>query len=583
MGIKHFWKWFNNTFDEDIYALRKSDTINDLGAEIDVTLVDMNGIFHNAAQKVYEYGNFKRRKSLMNTKYNKVKNTLKNQIKVFETVCKDIEEIIHISRPKKSIVLCVDGCAPLSKQSQQRQRRFRAATDMTDDTPFDSTSITPGTKFMDYLTKYIDWYIRKKISENSDSWKDIEVIFSNEKVPGEGEHKLINYLRRYGSEKDTYCLHGLDADLIMLALGTHLPNFFILREDMYNASNDYFCIDIGSIRNILSEIMEWHSDIKYEPELGVNDFIFICFIVGNDFLPHIPSIEIIEGGIDVMIDAYKETCSMYGHLTEKGERLTPGVNINMHLRFRKSSMKNFLSLLGSYEQKLLEIKLEHKGDFFKDQLLEDCATKNKDGKWSVNIEKYRHDYICNHFPPDIDVEKLCHEYLQGMQWVLTYYTEGVPHWKWNFPYHYTPSANVIAKYVDSFKHIKWKESFPSTPFQQLLSVLPGRSANLLPKPLDVLLTNKTSKLAPFCPDEIEVDLSGVRREWEGIVKIPMVDFEIVREVYFERIREVKPIDLKRNLNGKTFLYVYDKDMSGSFNSYYGDITNYKCTTKPIEL
>jgi 5'-3' exoribonuclease 2 len=583
MGIKHFWRWFNDTFDEDIYALRKSDTINDLGSEIDVTLVDMNGIFHNAAQKVYEYGNFKRRKSLMNNRYNKIKNTLKNQIKVFETVCQDIEEIIAITRPKKSLVLCVDGCAPLSKQAQQRQRRFRAAIDMTDDISFDSTSITPGTKFMDYLTKYIDWYIRKKISEGSNFWKDIEVVFSNEKVPGEGEHKLINYLRNYGSEKDTYCLHGLDADLIMLALGTHLPNFFILREDMYSSSNDFFCIDIGNVRHILSEIMEWQSDIEYNPESGVNDFIFICFIVGNDFLPHIPSIEIIEGGIDVMIDAYKETCSISGHLSEKGERLTPGDNKNNHLRFRNSSMKNFLALLGSYEQKLLETKLEHKGDFFKDQLLEDCAKESKDGTWSVNIEKYRYEYICKHFPPDINVEKLCHEYLQGMQWVLTYYTEGVPHWKWNFPYHYTPSAKYISKYVDSFKHVKWKESIPSTPFQQLLSVLPGRSANLLPNPLDDLLTNKKSRLAPFCPDEIEVDLSGVRREWEGIVKIPMVDFEIVREIYFERVREIIPVDLKRNVNGRSFLYVYDKDISGSFNSYYGNILNCKCTTKVINL
>ena len=39
-----------------------------------------------------------------------------------------------------------------------------------------------------FLSKYIDWYIRKRISEDQ-YWQSIEVVFSNEKSPGEGEHK----------------------------------------------------------------------------------------------------------------------------------------------------------------------------------------------------------------------------------------------------------------------------------------------------------------------------------------------------------------------------------------------------------
>jgi 5'-3' exonuclease len=46
----------------------------------------------------------------------------------------------------------------------------------------------------------------------------------------------------------------------------------------------------------------------------------MCFTVGNDFLPHIPGIEILEGGIDFMIDVYKNTCSSYGHLTKKSDK-----------------------------------------------------------------------------------------------------------------------------------------------------------------------------------------------------------------------------------------------------------------------
>ena len=38
-------------------------------------------------------------------------------------------------------------------------------------------------------------------------------------------------------------------------------------------------------------------------------------MVGNDFLPHIPSIEIIEDGIELIFEIYNEICTSYGHIT----------------------------------------------------------------------------------------------------------------------------------------------------------------------------------------------------------------------------------------------------------------------------
>jgi 5'-3' exonuclease len=574
MGIKHFFSWFKTTFSESIHQLPKNKTAHDAGVSIDNLMIDMNGIFHNSAQKIYEYGNCKPPQRLLKSKNKKPINHLQKQLRLFEDVCKTIEQTIDIAKPRKRVILCIDGPAPLSKQNQQRQRRFRSAMESSSDCSFDSNSITPGTKFMDFLSKYIDWYIRKTISMD-EKWKNLEIIFSNEKAPGEGEHKLINYMRYHGDKDDTFCIHGLDADLIMLALGTHLPNFYILREDLYDPTNEFFLINIGEVHDVLSELIKWESSkYHYNKDSGINDFIFICFTVGNDFLPHIPSIEIIESGIELLLEVYRLVGSSYGHLTE---------NKNGKVKFIPSSFKVFLGTIGQYEKENFEMKLRKKKSFFPDLLLESCAKQNSDGSWEVDIEKYKKDYQKQCFPEGYDVKTLCHEYLEGTQWVLSYYTMGVPNWKWFFNHHYAPTASVLAMHIDSFKFKNYGRTIPTTPYQQLLCVLPPKSATLLPRPLDTLLTSESSPLKEHCPEEFTIDLAGKRKEWEGIVILPMVDFELVRNNYMQHIDKLNIVDKKRNMLGRTFLYHFSKETKYEFRSYYGDISECKVTTSIIDL
>jgi 5'-3' exoribonuclease 1 len=299
-------------------------------------------------------------------------------------------------------------------------------------------------------------------------------------------------------------------------------------------------------------------------------------MVGNDFLPHIPSIEIIEHGIELMIEVYKETCTSYGHLTT--------VNKDGSVRFRPFTMSVFLGTIGQHEKENFEIKLSSKDSYFPDLLLQKCS-KQEQEKWNVDIKLYKKLYIETLFPENTDEEELCHSYLEGMQWVLSYYTRGVPNWRWFFPYHYAPPASVLAKYVDTFEFPKYDKTVPNTPFQQLLCVLPPKSSNLIPEPLRKLLCkeNTSSQLLKYCPDVLNIDLSGKRKEWEGIVLLPIVDFDVVQQCYSENINFVDPKDSKRDIVGKSFIYKYSTDFPVEFRSYYGDITNCCVARKIIDI
>lgn len=56
-------------------------------------------------------------------------------------------------------------------------------------------------------------------------------------------------------------------------------------------------LNIWVLRDYLALDMKL-SDLKVEEDLErlVDDFVFMCLFVGNDFLPHIPSLEISEVG-----------------------------------------------------------------------------------------------------------------------------------------------------------------------------------------------------------------------------------------------------------------------------------------------
>lgn len=570
MGVKHFYIWLSNNFPEIIKSISLGQHAYGDLPEIDNLCLDMNGIFHPCAQKVFEYGEYAKIKRFGSSKKKVV--TQKKRLSMFQEVTRTIDKIVFLMRPKKRLILCVDGVAGCAKMSQQRSRRFKGAKEMKGDgRSFDPNCMTPGTVFMNHLNKYIDWYVRKCISDGK--WK-FDVVFSDDKVPGEGEHIIINYIRKYSSPYESYCIYGLDADLIMLSLATHHKNMYIIRDDLRNKER-YNLLDIDLLGQKLGRLLEWKGTKRFYTQKGIDDFIFLCFLVGNDFLPNIPTLAILESGIDIMIEKYKQAASKHGHLitTRQGQP-----------RFSKITLKCLLEFISALEQGMLEDKLNKKC-FFEDAILLSCATENEGTGFSVDMDKYIQTYHKKKLGLDKGVKKICHEYLRGLQWVITYYSVGIPDWKWQFKHHFAPFARDLVTYLPSFTFKKFDDTGPFDPFNQLLMVLPPESSSLLPYPLNQLLLDPKSPIIDFYPEDFKIDLSGKRREWEGIVILPHVDDEKVRQVYNEYKSKIHPRDLSRNTKRQSLYYspLKNKMYSKVFRSYYGDILNHSVHIKILYI
>lgn len=573
MGIYHFFSWFRKNFGTCISTIKSGKIISESVIEVDNLLIDMNGLFHNSAQKIYEYGTHKR-----NSRFIKPKTINKTQIDVFKDVCESIEELLKTVNPKKRIIMAVDGPAPACKMYQQRQRRYKSVLNREeDDKSFDSNAISPGTKFMDYLGKYVDFYIKKKMSEDV-RWQKLEIIFSNEKVPGEGEQKLFSYVRKYGNKKDSWLLYGSDADLIMLALTTRIEKFFILRDNVdYNKDPEdaFYCINIGDTTLQLQAMMDVDGAEDTKGVRSPIDFVFLCFILGNDFVPHLPGLEIIEGGIDTILSVYRDVVKFHGNITN--------TDSNGKIYFNKVPLKVFLQIISEYEKPVLEHKLKNKKIYFEDTLLEACATFSENS-YNLDIELYRKEYCKKYFgsnKPAI-IEKVCHSYLEGLQFVISYYTDDVPNWNWNYKYHYAPSPYFLAQYIDSFVFRIEERNTPLLPFQQLLYILPPKSFNLLPSPLDLL--HKESELEEYFPDTVEIDLSGKKNDYQGIALLPFVNIDKIKKVHGDNAYLIDVREGTRNKHGKTFRYKYEAGFVPELKKfYYGTITNYKIRTSLINV
>ncbi|CAG7833351.1 unnamed protein product [Allacma fusca] len=230
MGIPKFYRWISERYPCLSEKIREYQI-----PDFDNLYLDMNGIIHTCSHPNDDDVHLRIPEEA-----------------VFKEIFRYIDFLFKMIKPRKVFFMAIDGVAPRAKMNQQRGRRFRSAKLALDqeaeaikkgeklpsEERFDSNCITPGTEFMARLHEHLQYFVKVKVSTDP-LWQreGLVVILSGHDVPGEGEHKIMDYIRHIRSQTDydaetRHCLYGLDADLIMLGLSTHELHFSLLREEV---------------------------------------------------------------------------------------------------------------------------------------------------------------------------------------------------------------------------------------------------------------------------------------------------------------------------------------------------------------
>lgn len=487
------------------------------------------------------------------------------------------ERVVGEVAPKEGVYIAVDGVVPLAKMRQQRMRRYkssweksqpRAAVGETavrqgagagagvgaagkplpgegagggltlakgqgqDVPPWDSNAITPGTAFMSRLRVVLE----ETITKGRLPWK-----LSSADEPGEGEHKLMREWRSGTYRGSRYAVYGLDADLIVLSLlnqdtlrAAAAPvEVWLFREETEvesaaaaaavaagaAAANPFSWFNI----QILRDQLRLDLGIAAGSRVTLRDYCFAMSFLGNDFLPVSLSLKMREDGHDELLASLRrlrqplldvrtdEVC--VGGLKELigGFADAEAVRVWKSVDRKRSLFTRTTEELGFGEPNWAI------GQFVEACLLDAGERPRLREGWQ---ETYRDVFLGR-----VKGSAAAAAYLQGVQWVWSYYRDGADAvcFNWMYPWNMPPLWQDVAAWLT-------ERGLPAavepvlraaevTTLEQLCLVLPPRSAALVPV---AGLHRRFAAAAPWLfPATFGFHSAGKRWFWECEPEIPI--------------------------------------------------------------
>jgi 5'-3' exonuclease len=455
---------------------------------------------------------------------------------IIENVIIKIETIIKTINPSETIYIAFDGVAPFAKINQQKNRRYKSAYQSNlfkNEVVWDSCAITPGTLFMEHLNNALTSHFKKaKFFNSSNKNKPLNVILSLSDEAGEGEHKLFEYIRQSNTiANENSVIYGMDADLIMLSLNhlKYTQHIYLYREtpvfisslDKSLNENEKYIININLLGTIIyseitndiimnSDTPEWLREAQFTIDISFNkthnagfynkieDYIFICFMLGNDFLPHFPALNIRLNGFTILLECYKKLFGLNDFLITNN-------TINWH------NFKKYIKAIAEHEEKFIKevytIREKQGHKFYPETNEEEIAFKfSCTPSWERNIETfinpYEEDWVHRYYYSLLsinstksdynkNIETLCTNYLQTLQWVYNYYSSTCKNWTLYYKYNYPPLLSDLYSYIPYFnsEFVIVENNDILNDKLLLCHVLPRKSLGLLPAKIHNYLLN----------------------------------------------------------------------------------------------
>ena len=577
MGIPRFFGWLQRKYPKITFWQDEH--------KVDYLYFDFNCLIYQVIRDLFK------------EEYAKLKERPQREIRarIIQEVIKYTNHILKdICTPTKQLFIGIDGVVPWAKMNQQRSRRYRSPVlqkweddlkrrfDMYQESIFDTNQITPGTDFMLELGEALTYaakHSQYKVGKN------VRVVVSDAFVAGEGEHKVLEDIRKNNiTDTESICIYGLDADLIMLSLTLPTDNIILLREKTYidgrgPSKHDlpFMFVSIEEIKsNIFIELME-----KIAPKMPgnvqqqliskqrlINDYIFLSFMLGNDFLHTIPSINIGEGGVDFVINMY---CRIFTYhraylVVEKDGNYN--INHSFLLKIFESLSKSEQNNLKFLQSRKRVPRVPAFEDTYQEEKFRmDRIPLNDEFKKYYSVIDYlspnwRKEYYQIYFKLDLETEgnqevldNIIHNYLEGLIFTIKYYFEGNPSWYWYNPNPVSPFASDIYTYLkdhSDVNSIELEKGTKFSPYEQLLMVLPISSFNMLPQVFKRNI-NKEVRYKQYYPNTYDFHFEERMMLYSIEPKLPLLNLTDIKDLYNESLKELTSRELLRNESHEVFV------------------------------
>lgn len=487
MGVPHFYRHVMTRYPQVIRNNLAPRSGDPPGRRCDFLLLDLNCAVHRCAEAV--------------VRDQKAADDVEGAV-LSEVVAWIARVATGVCRPAKELFIALDGVPPRAKMVQQRSRRFisalaRGANAGTADSlqVWDSCCVTPGTPFMRALCARLH---REK--GTLQLLVECDVTLTDSTQPGEGEHKIMRRIAEACKDapQDTFVVYGADADLIMLSMCSPAQNVFVLREDMpprhahktprghaapgppppppprplatpsaaatsYGTYPTYTQVraaprkcEIATVESTTSRVDYKYVDVRalatrisQAMNAPPKEFVAACVLLGNDFVPALSHLRVREGGVDAIMDAYKQlqrSGPAFRLLEDEGRGIVDHAGLLALVEaLGEGEDEGFRSLAAGYEaarMRRMGGPMSQPDDTWAREYEVPGVASIKPG-----ADGWRPRYYAALFPDPGDVAGLADAYISGVAWTLAYYTDsGGPASlsDWYYPHAFSPTALDVA-------------------------------------------------------------------------------------------------------------------------------------------